>query len=106
MDTRLLVSLVILLLPLLGFVVQLVLGRMKTPTDYVIDPHENPGHDHGHHGNPADLHTADHTQTVVDDPHEAHAHVTYEVHTAGHHAHYEDVVSKRRDSWTEADQKR
>jgi len=106
MDTRLLVSLVILLLPLLGFVVQLVLGRMKTPTDYVIDPHENPGHDHGHHGNPADLHTADHTQTVVDDPHEAHGHVTYEVHTAGHDAHYEYVVSKRRDSWTEADQKR
>lgn len=106
MDTRLLLSLVILVLPLLGFVLQLVLGKMKTPADYVVDPHEHGSHDHGHHGNPADQHTADHSQHAVDHPHEVAAHVTHDVHTAGHDAHYDYVVTKRRGPWTEADQKR
>ena len=82
MDIRLLLSLVILGLPLLGFVVQMILGRMKTPADYLVDPHESPAHEPGPHGNPADLHTADHTQPAVDDPYTSQGTVDIRTHTA------------------------
>jgi NADH-quinone oxidoreductase subunit L len=100
MDSVLTLSLVILVLPLVGFVIQLALGKMKTPVDYVIDPHEHPHHDHDHHGNVADAHTADHTQHAVDAPHEpAHAHAASDHHYAYH-------VTERRGPWTDADQRR
>jgi len=110
MDSILTLSLVILFLPLLGFVIQLVLGKMKTPVDYVVDPHENPAHhdphDHAHPENVADLHTSDHTQPAVDAPHDVAGHVTHDAHTAHADHHYDYVVTKRRGPWTEADQKR
>jgi NADH-quinone oxidoreductase subunit L len=101
MDSVLTLSLVILVLPLVAFVIQLALGKMKTPVDYVIDPHENPAHDHDHHGNVAEAHTADHTQSAVDVPHEP-AHAS---HAAGDH-HYDYHVTERRGPWTDTDQRR
>lgn len=106
MSTTLTLSLVILVLPLVGFAIQLILGKMKTPVDYVIDPHEHADHDHGHHGNPADAHTADHTQHAVDSPVHAVAHVSVDEHTHHGDAHYDYVVTEKRGPWTEADQKR
>src|SRR2546430_2054107 len=95
-------SLVILFLPLGGFIIQMVLGRkLKTPLDYVVDPQENPAHDHGAHDNVADALTADHTQHAVDMPHEHVAHGSGDVHDV----HYEYVVTKQRGVWSEADQK-
>jgi len=101
MDSVLQLSIVILLLPFVGFVVQLVLGKAKTPADYVIDPHESAHHDHDAHGNVADAHTADHTQHAVDVPHEPAAHAP----SHGDH-HYTYHVTKRRGPWTDADQTR
>jgi NADH-quinone oxidoreductase subunit L len=106
MDIKLTLSLVILVLPLVGFAIQLILGKMKRPDDYVVDPHEHADHDHGHHGNPADAHTADHTQHGSDSPVHAAAHVTVEEHTAHSDAHYDYVVTKKRGPWTESDQRR
>src|SRR5512133_118671 len=97
MDSVLTLSLVILFLPLLAFVILMVLGKAKTPTDYVIDPNEHAAHEPHAHGSPADEHTADHVQHAVDTPHDAVGH-------AGHH--YEFNVTKPRGPWTEADQKR
>ncbi len=106
MDIRLLLSLLILLLPLLGFVLQLILGRSRTPLDYIIDPHENPLHAPGPHGNPADLQTADHSQPALDDPYVVQGRVEIETHTAGHDAHYQIRVVRRREPWSDADQRR
>ncbi|MEP7218620.1 MAG: NADH-quinone oxidoreductase subunit L [Bacteroidota bacterium] len=106
MDIRLTLSLVILVLPLFGFAVQLILGKMKTPSDYVVDPHENPAHDHGDHANTADAHTADHTQPAADAPHDAVGTVMHDTHTAQSDHHYDFVVTKQRGEWTPADQKR
>jgi NADH-quinone oxidoreductase subunit L len=104
-DLVLTISLVILVLPLVGFVIQLLLGKMRVPADYVVDPHENAAHDHGHHDNPADAATADHTQHAVDVPHEAHVvHATDDAH--GHDVHYDYTVVDTRGPWTERDQNR
>src|SRR5690349_8685311 len=116
-DLVLTISLVILVLPLVGFVIQLLLGKMRVPADYVIDPHENPHHDHGHHDNPADAATADHTQHAVDVPHDAahavhatdDAHAGHGAHDTGHGAHdvhYDYTVTDTRGPWTERDQNR
>lgn len=106
MDILLFLSLVILALPLLGFVVQMAFGRMRTPADYLIDPHENPAHHPGPHGNPADLHTADHTQPVADDPHVVRAIVDIETHTAHADAQYRIRVTSPRPPWSDRDQRR
>ncbi len=82
MDILLFLSLLILALPLLGFVVQMTFGRTRTPADYVIDPHENPAHHPGPHGNPADLHTA------------------------GDDAHYRLRATGPRAPWSDRDQRR
>src|SRR5438477_5287491 len=96
------ISLVILFLPLLGFVIQLVAGKTKTAAEYVVDPHENPAHDLSLHENPADARTADHTQAAIDLPHEHVAHGSID--TPG--VHYEYVVTKQRGLWSDSDQKR
>src|SRR5688500_943382 len=121
MDSVLTISLVILVLPLVAFVIQLWLGKMKTPLDYVVDPHENAHHDHDVHGNVADAHTSDHTQHAVDVPHKGghdphdidahagHAHMPASDAAATHAAHdhhYAYHVTERRGPWTNGDQKR
>lgn len=78
MDIRLTLSLVILVLPLLGFIVQMVLERTRRPDDYVVDHDSHDSHDDH------DSHSA----------HDAHGH------------HYAYTVTKRRGAWTESDQKR
>jgi len=99
-------SLVILFLPLLGFIIQLVAGRTRTPLDYVADPHENPGHDRSHHGNPADAATADHTQLDADNPRSVAAHIAVDHHTAHDDHHDEYLIAGSRGPWTESDQRR
>jgi NADH-quinone oxidoreductase subunit L len=99
-------SLVILFLPLLGFIAQLLVGRMRTPLDYVADPHENPAHDGGPHGNPADAATADHAQRGHDDPVTTAAGIVIDEHRGDVDRHREYLVTRRRGHWTDADQRR
>ncbi len=99
-------SLVILFLPLLGFIIQLLAGRTRTPLDYVADPHESAGHDRADHGNPADAATADHTQHAADDPQSAVAHIAVDHHTAHADHHDEYLIAGSRGPWTESDQRR
>ena len=99
-------SLVILFLPLLGCVIQLLAGRMKTPLHYVTDPHESPAHDGGAHANPADARTADHTQHGHDDPRAIAARIDLEEHDEHRDEHHRYVVTRRRGHWTDADQRR
>ncbi len=82
-------SLVILLLPLLGFLLQLLLGRMRVPLDYAADPHESPAHQPPD-GGIAGARTSDHSQPATDVPH------------AG--AHHPPAPSRA--PWSDRDQRR
>ncbi len=101
LDTILLLSLLILLLPLAGFVFQLVVGRMKTPSDYVVDPHENPPVSYDV-DNPADEQTAIHAQSALDEPLEDSVHGNFDAPGL----HLEVAVARGRGEWTDRDQRR
>lgn len=89
MDSILNISLIILILPFVGFIFQMIVGKMKRPNDYVVDPHAHDdhhhGHDSGHHG---------------DDNHGGHHHDSHG------HGELRPIVPDIRGPWTEADQKR
>ncbi|MBL0333689.1 MAG: NADH-quinone oxidoreductase subunit L [Chlorobiota bacterium] len=84
MNSVLNISLIILILPFVGFILQLILGKMKKPSDYIIDPHDthHAGHNEGEH----------------------HAHSEHS--TDEHHGELRLTVPEIRGPWTQSDQTR